>query len=75
MFKEFMMRQMLAKQLKQLPKAEQDQIIEAVTKNPEIFQKIAESAQAKMKAGASQMNATMEAAREHEAELKKVFGK
>ncbi len=69
------MRQMLAKQLKQLPKDQQDQIIEAVTKNPEIFQKIAESAQAKMKAGASQMTATMEAAREHEAELKKLFRK
>ncbi|HEX8993641.1 MAG TPA: hypothetical protein VF803_00120 [Candidatus Paceibacterota bacterium] len=75
MFKEFMMRQMLAKQLKQLPKEQQDQIIEAVTKNPEIFQKIAESAQAKMKAGANQMNAIMEAARENEADLKKLFEK
>jgi len=74
MFKEFMMRQMLARQLKNLPKTEQDRIFSLVSKNPELFQKLATAAQEKMKAGKTQMDAVTEAARENEAELKKIFG-
>ena len=68
-----MLRQMLAKQLKNVPKEQQDKLIEAITKNPDLFKKIAESAQKKMKAGKSQMDAVMEASREYEAELKTAF--
>lgn len=75
MFKEFMVRQMMAKQLKGVPKEQQDQIIGMMAANPELFTKIAESAQAKMRAGKGQMDAVIEAAREHEAELKNAFGK
>lgn len=75
MFKEFMMRAMLAKQLKGVPKEEQDKIIDAVSKNPETFTKLAESVQQKMKKGKSQMDAVMEAVKEQEAELKKIFGR
>ena len=73
MFKEFMLRAMLAKQLKNLPKDQQDKMIEAIVKNPQIFKDIADSAQKKMKAGKTQMQATMEAAREHQQALKDAF--
>ena len=73
MFKEFMMRAMLAKQLKGVPKEQQEQIISAISKNPDLFKKIAEETQKKIKAGKGQTAATMETMREHQEELKTAF--
>ena len=74
MFKQMMLKAMLAKQLKGMPKEAQDKMISAVTKNPQLFADIAESAKKKMAAGKSQMDATMEAVRERQAELQKLLG-
>jgi len=73
MFKEFMLRAMLAKQLKGMPQAEKDKIIAAISKNPELFKNIAESTQKKMKAGKTQTAAALEAMREQQEALKKAF--
>lgn len=73
MFQKFMLKAMLGKQLKGLPPETQDKIINAVSENPEFFTKLAESIQGKMKAGKSQMDATMEAVRDHQEELRKLL--
>ena len=74
MFKEFLMKQMLKRQLKGMPQAEQDRIIKAVSSNPELFQKIAKETQEKVKGGMSQMHATMAATQKYKEELQKVLG-
>lgn len=74
MFKEFLMKQMLKRQLKGMPQAEQDRIIKAVSENPELFQKIAKETQEKIKGGMSQMHATMAVMQKYKSELQKVMG-
>ncbi len=73
MLKNFLMKKMLKSQLKGVPEAEQDKIIALIEKNPELFQKIAEETQAKMKSGMDQMKAAMEVMKAHESELKDVM--
>lgn len=75
MFKEFLMKQMIKRQLKGMPEAEIDRIVELVSKNPEVFKKIGDQIQAKVKAGRSQQAATMEVMRANQAELQKVLQK
>lgn len=74
MLKKLLLKRMLASQLKDLPKEHQDKFLDAIEKNPELFQKIADAAQIKMKDGKDQMSALMEAAQEHQEELKKLLG-
>jgi len=64
----------MARQLKDVPKEEQEKMIALISKNPELFKNIAESAQRKIAAGKSQMEAIAEAAGEHEAELQRALG-
>ena len=73
MLKNFLMRKMLKSQLKGVPEAEQEKILNLIEKNPELFQKIAEETQEKMKGGMDQMKAAMEVMKSHEAELKDVM--
>ncbi len=73
MIKEFFMKKMLERQLKNLPKDQQDKIISAVTKNPALFETIAKEIQEAVKAGKPQTAATMEVMRKHQAELQKAM--
>lgn len=73
MFKEFLLKQVIKRQLKGVPEAEANRIIALVEKNPELFKKIGDEIQAKVKAGRSQMAASMEVMRAHQAELQKVL--
>ena len=73
MFKEFLLKQMIKRQLKGVPEAEVDRIIALVEKNPELFKKIGDEIQAKVKSGRSQMAASMEVMRAHQSELQKVL--
>ena len=75
MFKEFLLKQMIKRQLKGMPESEIDRIVELVGKNPEIFKKIGDQIQSKVKAGRSQQAATMEVMRANQAELQKVLQK
>lgn len=68
------MRQMLKRQMKDVPADQQEQIIAMVTKNPELFQKIGLEIQDKMKSGKDQMAATMEVMQKYQDEIKKVMG-
>ena len=73
MFKEFLLKQMIKRQLKGVPEHEVDRIIGLVEKNPELFKKIGDEIQAKVKSGRSQMAASMEVMRAHQSELQRVL--
>ena len=73
--KQMLMKKMLKNQLKGMPEKEQEQVIKAVTENPEFFKKIGDEIQAKMKTGKNQMAATMEVMRTHQAEIQKLMQK
>jgi len=68
--KTFLMKKMLASQMKGVPQAEQDKLFAMIEKNPELFQKIALEVQEETKRGKDQMTATMEVAKRYESELK-----
>ena len=70
MIKEFLMRKMLERQLKNVPKEDQEKMIGMITKNPEFFQKIAVEVKANMDGGMEQMPATMEVMKKYETEFK-----
>lgn len=73
MIKDFLMRKMLEKQLKGVPKEEQDKMITLITKNPELFQKIALEIKAKMDSGKSQMDASVDVMKNYQDEIKKLY--
>lgn len=75
MFQNFIMKQMLKKQMKGVPEEQQEKIFAMVEKNPDFFMKIAKEVQDKMSNGMSQQDATMAVMRSHEEELKSVMGK
>ena len=66
-FQNFVMKQMIKKQLKQ------DRIIAAVESNPDFFMKIAEEIKEKMNGGMGQTEASMAVMRKHQAELQKIM--
>lgn len=74
MFKRFLMKKMLSKQLKAVPEKEQERILDAIEKNPEFFKKIGKEIQAEVKKGKSQQVASMEVMRKHQADLQKMLG-
>lgn len=75
MFQKFMMKQMMKRQLKQLPEDQQERIMAAVDKNPDLFQTIAKEIQQKIKKeNKDQMAATMEVMQKHKDELRKAMG-
>lgn len=55
-----------------VPEAQIDMFINMMEKNPELFKKIAEEVQAKMKGGMSQTDAGMQVMKKYELELKKL---
>jgi len=75
MIKEFLLKQVIKRQLKGVPEAEIDRIIGLVEKNPELFKKIGEEIKVKVKAGRSEQAASMEVMRAHQGELQKVLQK
>ena len=73
MFKKFFMKKMMQRQVKNLPKDQQEKIINAVEKNPEFFEKINKEIAQKVKQGKNQMAASMEVMRLHQDELRKIM--
>lgn len=67
--KSFLMKKMLASKLKDVPQDQQDKIFSAIEKNPDLFKKIAEEAQEKIKGGKDQMTAMMEVMQKYQTEL------
>ncbi len=73
MFKNFLMKQMLKKQMKDVPEAEQEKIFKMVEQNPDFFQKVAAQVQTKVSQGMSQMDAAMAVMKENQSELTKLM--
>ena len=75
MFKNFLMKQMIKRQMKDVPQAEQDRVLAIVENNPDLFMKIAHDVQEKVKGGMSQQQAMMMVMKANETELRKIAGK
>lgn len=75
MFRDFLLRKMLDRQLagSGLAEPEKEKLLTAISKDPELFAKIAKEAEEAMKNGQSQMTAIMNAAKAHQEELKKLL--
>jgi hypothetical protein len=75
MLKNFLMRQMLKRQMKDVPADQQEKILKMVEENPQFFEDIAKKIQEKMKSGMSQMDASMAVMQEHRDEVAKMMNK
>jgi len=72
--KDFFVRKMLERQMKDLPVEQREKMIGVISSNPEFFQKIAEEIKQKQKEGRYQTAATMEVMRKYQGELQKIMG-
>jgi len=70
MFQNFLLRKMLRSQ--GVPEAQIEMFVGMMEKNPELFRKIAEEVQEKVKSGMDQQTASTEVMRKYESELKKL---
>jgi hypothetical protein len=73
MIKEFLMKTMLKRQLKNLPPAEQERIGGMIEKNPQLFTKIAQDIEKRVKGGMSQHEAMMSVMKANQDELRKIM--
>ena len=71
--KNFLLKQALKAKMKDVPEAERERMLALMENNPDFFKKISEEVQKKVKAGQSEMAATMVVMREHQAELQKLM--
>lgn len=69
------MKKILASQLKKsgLPQEQQDKLLNAMLKNPELFQKIAQEIKELEKQGKNQMFASMEVMKKYQNELRELM--
>ena len=74
MIKDFFVKKMLEKQLAGMPKEQQEMIMEAVKKNPDLFKKISEETEAQVKGGKNQMYAAFEVMKKYQKELRDTMG-
>ena len=66
------MKQIMKRQMKDVPEDQKAQMMGMVEKNPELFQKIALEVQEVVKKGTDQMLATMKVAKKYQSELQKL---
>ena len=69
------MRMMLGRQLKAMPKGMQDMMMDAIDKHPQFFEMISKEVDAKVKQGQDKMFATQAVVMQHRAELQKLLQK
>jgi len=72
--KDFFIKKMLEKQLKNVPAAQRDMIMKLVEEHPELFAKISKEVQALTKGGQSQMTAMMQVMKKYQGELQSALG-
>ena len=63
---------MLQSKMKGMPQEDQDKALAMLQQNPDLFKKIAEETQEKVKGGMDQMKAAMEVASKYKDELQKL---
>jgi hypothetical protein len=71
--KDFFVRKMVESKMKDVPKEEQEKILNLIQKNPELFKKIAEEIQVEMGKGKDQMEASIEVMMKYKDEVEKVM--
>ena len=74
MIQKFLVRQALKMKMKDMPEAQREQILALVEKDPELFKRIGEEVDRRVKGGESQMKATMEVMKKHRGELAGLMG-
>ncbi|PIP87174.1 hypothetical protein COW81_01640 [Candidatus Campbellbacteria bacterium CG22_combo_CG10-13_8_21_14_all_36_13] len=72
MFKRILLKQMMKSQMKDVPEEQQEQMLNMIEKNPELFQKIAVETKSLVDNGLDQMSAAMKVAEKYKDELKKL---
>lgn len=72
--KNFMMRKLLEKQLKDAPSDQREMILTLLEKDPELFEKIAKEMQAEMKSGKDQMSAAMKVMPKYQTQIRALMG-
>jgi NADH dehydrogenase FAD-containing subunit len=71
----FVMKQMVKRQIKGMPQDQQDMIMNLVEQNPELLKTISTEIQAKVKKGIDQQSAMMQVMMDHKAELQQAMMK
>jgi len=72
MFKRMLLKKMMKSQMKDVPEEQQEQMLNMIEKNPELFQKIAVETKSLVDNGLDQMSAAMKVAEKYRDELKKL---
>ncbi len=75
MLKQFLMKQALKSQLKQVPKEQQEMILDMVERNPDFFENLAKEIQEGMKSGKDQQQVMLEVMTKHKDELGRIMKK
>lgn len=75
MFKEFLMKKMLERQLKDVPPEQREMLFKAFEKDPDFFMRLAKEADEKTKSGMNKMYAAQSVFAKHADELRKLLGK
>jgi hypothetical protein len=75
MIKKFLMKQAMKSQLKNVPAAEQEMILDMVERNPDFFENLAKELQEGLKEGKDQQTVAMEIMQKHKDELAKLLKK
>lgn len=73
MFKDFIMKKLIDRQLKNVPEEQKEKIMRLINEKPELFQKIVMEAQELIKKGKGQQEAMMEVALKYQSELKGIL--
>lgn len=73
MFKEFLMKKLLAQKLKNLPKEQQEIIMDLVTKHPKLFEEIAMKIKRRTDAGANETMASITVMKEYQGQIQKLM--
>lgn len=74
MIQKFLVRQALKMKMKDMPEAQREQILTLVEKDPELFKKIGEEVDRRVKGGENQMKASMEVMKKYRTELAGLMG-
>lgn len=69
MLKKFLMKQAMKAQLKGVPEAEQERILDMVERNPEFFENLAKELQEGLKSGKDQQTVAIEIMTKHKEKL------
>lgn len=73
--KGFLLKQMLKKQMKNIPQSEQDKILKIIESDPDFFMEIAKEIQAETEKGLNQMQATQKVMERHRDKLQEIYNR